>query len=102
MAFDVMIKIPIQYPNGDVKYATGYRNLGFQRECQARDPDLGVTDIQMTFATLGTDEDIRETMRTKRRPGQRTGAFQPLITTLYVYNTGLETVGQHNALFFLQ
>lgn len=45
MAFNVMIKIPIQYPNGDVKYATGYRNLGFQRECQARDPDLGVTDI---------------------------------------------------------
>lgn len=40
-----MIKISIRYSNEDLKQTTGCRNLGLQREFEARETDLGITDI---------------------------------------------------------
>lgn len=35
--FNVAIKLPIRYPSADVKWPTGYRFLGFQRESSRRE-----------------------------------------------------------------
>lgn len=70
-----MIKISIRYPNEDVKETTGYRNLGFQREFKARETDLGITDIQITFDTMAVDEGTKGNVQTRRRP--RTEDWDP-------------------------
>lgn len=66
--FIAVIQIPIRYPNADVKQANRYRNLGFQREFQARDPGLGVTDMWVTFDTMTMDEGTRGHVQTKKSP----------------------------------
>lgn len=78
--FNVMIMIPIIYPNGDVKYTTGYRNLGFQRESYGLKILIWESPTEITFDTREMDEGAKGMVQTETQD-RGLGSPQHVITS---------------------